>query len=277
MIKAFIFDLDGTIVSPATGTYSPAIREAFTQLRAAGFLLFAATGRSPYEFAVTKMIDGLEFDAIICLNGQYCYNSERTIFCRPFSVSQSEAILHHAIASGYPCAVIGTGTTYISHSNTQVAAAQAYVHTPVPQQRELTNFLGQEILMFTFYVPEAEQAAFLRPLHGVTAARWHPLAFDIVPAGGGKKAGIEAVLTAYGLCWNDVMAFGDGDNDLEMLQCASRGIAMQDSSQLLLNAGFELTGPADADGVVTALQRHGFLPRAPVLERRFPNAKRDRG
>lgn len=56
------------------------------------------------------------------------------------------------------------------------------------------------------------------------------------------------------------MAFGDGDNDLEMLQCASRGIAMQDSSPLLLNAGFELTDPADADGVVTALQRHRFLP-----------------
>lgn len=259
MIKALIFDLDGTIVSGKTGTYSALFKESFDTLHKKGFLIFAATGRSPYEFKITKMIDGLDFDAVICLNGQLCYNESKIIYSHPFSTRQAKNIINYISDTGYPCAVIGKNSTFISKSNPQVEAAQAFVNTPVPPIRKLTDFKDDEVLMFTVFVPAEEECEFVSPLSNVNVARWHPFALDIVPAGGGKCTGIEAVLDAYGIGWKNVMAFGDGDNDYDMLSHAEIGIAMADSSIRLIEAGFEVTQSVDNDGVVSALMRHGIL------------------
>lgn len=259
MIKAIILDLDGTIISAKTGTYSALLKESFKKLHNKGFLIFAATGRSPYEFKITKMIDGLFFDAFICLNGQLCYNESGIIYSHPFSTQQVRNIINYVSDTGYPCAVIGKNSTFISKSNPQVEAAQAFVNTPVPPIRELSDFIDDEVLMFTVFVSAEEEFEFLSPLNNVNVARWHPFALDIVPAGGGKCTGIEAVLDAYGVGWENVMAFGDGDNDYDMLLHAECGIAMADSSSRLIDAGFEVTQSVDDDGVISALLQHGIL------------------
>ena len=84
MIKAIFFDLDGTLVSGTVGTYSPAVKAAFDALREKGILLFAATGRSTYELKITGMVDGLHFDGIVALNGQYCYNDKEVFYSHLF-------------------------------------------------------------------------------------------------------------------------------------------------------------------------------------------------
>lgn len=259
MIKALILDLDGTIVSARTGTYSPAAAEAFASLRQKGILLIAATGRSPYELQYTGMVDGLSFDAVVSLNGQYCYTEEEDLYINPFSPAQSEQLLRQIAYAGYPCAVIQRKNTYINFVTPFVEKAQSDIHMPIPELRETSQFSGEEILMLTAFAPVEEETAFLQALPPATATRWHPYALDLVPIGSGKCHGVEVVLRRFGVSWDEVFAFGDGDNDYEMLKRAGKGFAMRNASSRLLDGEFEITDDVEKDGVFKALCKYGIL------------------
>lgn len=259
MIKALVVDLDGTVVSARTGSYSPATAEAFASLRQKGILLIAATGRSPYELQYTGMVDGLSFDAVVSLNGQYCYTEERDLYIDPFPTAQSEKLLRQIARAGYPCAVIQRKNTYINFAAPFVEKAQSDIHMPVPELRELSLFSGEEILMLTVFAPVQEETAFLQAIPPVTATRWHPYAIDLVPIGSGKCHGVEVALRYFGISWDEVFAFGDGDNDYEMLKRAGKGFAMRNASSRLLDGEFEITDDVEKDGVLKALRKYGIL------------------
>lgn len=259
MIKAVILDLDGTIVSPVTGTYSAAVADAFKSLRQNGIKLIAATGRSPYELQYTGMIDGLPLEAVACLNGQYCYTEKDELFVNPFPVSQSDRLLDRIGHSGFPCAVIQKAGTFINYVTPLVKKVQDDIHMPVPEPCDLSEFYGKEIMMFSVFLPVQNEAEFIQDINDVSLTRWNAYAIDLVPAGFGKCRGLEIVLSHFGIDWSEVFAFGDGDNDYEMLKRAGKGFAMRNSSNRLLNGEFEVTDTVDDDGVVKALRKYGVL------------------
>ena len=58
------------------------------------------------------------------------------------------------------------------------------------------------------------------------ATRWNALFTDIVPVGGSKRIGMEQIMNYVGIRREEVMAFGDGGNDIPMLDYAGIGVAM---------------------------------------------------
>ncbi|MBR0162624.1 MAG: HAD family phosphatase [Oscillospiraceae bacterium] len=259
MIKAVVFDLDGTIVSHDTGTYSAATASAFASLREKGIFLIAATGRSPYELQVTKMIDGLPLDAIVSLNGQYCYTEEEDLYVNPFPAALVKRILGMAALYGFPCAVIEKEGTFINFATPFVRQAQDDIHMPVPEFRDFSGINKNGVLMLTVFVPEKDEKAFIQSMDSVSITRWNTNAVDIVPASSGKVRGIDVVLQRLGIGWKEVFAFGDGDNDYDMLKKAGKGFAMKDSSIRLLNGEFEVADSVDKDGVVKMLRKYSII------------------
>ena len=259
MIKAAFFDLDGTLVS-SQGTYSPAVKEALQTLRRNGILVFAATGRAPYEFEITKMIEGLEFDAIVALNGQLCYNEQEMIYRRLFDREDAVALIAQANKCPFPCMVIEQNDMYINYIDDHVRFALQAIHTPLPEVRDITHAADREILMIMAYLPQEDTQKLVLPVlkHSVVT-RWNPFGIDVLPIGCGKYAGIAQVLRKYNLTWENVIAFGDGENDYEMLKRAKYGVAMGNSDPMLLTGEFTVTGSVEADGVVTALRQFALI------------------
>ena len=114
--------------------------------------------------------------------------------------------------------------------------------------------------MLMAYIPSGEIEK--RVLSGVQhsqATRWNRYGIDIVPTGCSKKTGIDAMLQHFGLSWEEVMAFGDGENDYVMLKHAAIGVAMGNADPMLLDGQFYVTDRVEEDGVVTALQHFGLI------------------
>ena len=88
---------------------------------------------------------------------------------------------------------------------------------------------------------------------------WHPLFCDIGRIGGGKDVGMDAVLSRLGIPLEQTMAFGDGENDLEMLRHAAIGVTMGNSSQTVKNAADYVTDSVDEDGIANALAHFGLI------------------
>lgn len=78
---------------------------------------------------------------------------------------------------------------------------------------------------------------------------------DIAPRGVDKAHGLEKVLSRLGVARENVLALGDGRNDIEMLEWAGRGVAMGNAPSEVKAAADHVTGDHDAGGVAEELSR----------------------
>ena len=71
--------------------------------------------------------------------------------------------------------------------------------------------------------------------------------------------GIQSVMEHYGLSPDEVMAFGDGENDLPMLRYAGIGVAMGSASDFVKSQADYVTGTVDELGILRALEHYGLV------------------
>lgn len=259
MIKAAFFDLDGTLVSDE-GFCTPAVQAALRRLQEKGILIFAATGRSPYELAITGMTEGVDFDGIVCLNGQLCYDKAGVIHRQLFDKEDLKRLIAQTKVTPFAFMVVEQESMYINLIDDYVRSALRAIHTPLPEVRDMTDVPERDILLAMAYLPQKETQEWVLPvLKNSQVTRWNQYGVDIVPKGCSKRTGIEKVLEKYNITWENVIAFGDGENDYEMLKYAKYGVAMGNSDPILLTGEFTVTESAAQDGVVSALKQFDLI------------------
>ena len=110
---------------------------------------------------------------------------------------------------------------------------------------------------FMYLCKEEHKLFELAPMLNHT--RWCDDFLDVIPETGGKDTGMQAVMDHLGITREEVMAFGDGENDLSMLRHAGIGVAMGSGTELLKAEADYVTGTPDEDGVLSALKHFGIL------------------
>lgn len=81
---------------------------------------------------------------------------------------------------------------------------------------------------------------------------WHVI--EIVRTGIHKAVGLEKIASFYGIPRERVIAFGDEDNDIEMLKWAGLGVAMGNAIEPLKAIADDVTKTNEEDGVAMYLQ-----------------------
>jgi HAD superfamily hydrolase (TIGR01484 family) len=92
-------------------------------------------------------------------------------------------------------------------------------------------------------------------LHGTNYFIGWTAWLDIAPEGVSKASGLEWVCRDLGVDAADVLAIGDGRNDIEMLRWAGRGVAMGQGPEVVREAADHVTAPVDQDGAALELRR----------------------
>jgi len=81
------------------------------------------------------------------------------------------------------------------------------------------------------------------------------MSFDINGRGVNKAVGIEALRKYFGISVKDVIAFGDNENDIEMIKYAGIGVAMGNATDSLKAVADVVTVDNDSDGIAVALEK----------------------
>ncbi len=92
-------------------------------------------------------------------------------------------------------------------------------------------------------------------LHGTDYVVGWTAWLDLAPRGVSKASGLERVVVELGLSADDVLAIGDGRNDIEMLRWAARGVAMGQAVDEVKAAADAVTGDVTDDGAARELER----------------------
>ena len=104
-----------------------------------------------------------------------------------------------------------------------------------------------------------EYDAILENVKHAKIATWWDKAVDIIPANGGKGMGIAAMLNYFGFDKSEALAFGDGNNDIEMLQAVGTGVAMGNASQDLKAVADVVCKDVSEDGIYWYCKEFGII------------------
>ena len=251
MIKAAFFDVDGTLISHRISDIPASTIQSLYALKRAGILIFLATGRHRCELA-NLPLHRFPFDGYITLTGQICYDSDfRPFYLCPFSDDDRDRIVKEFLARRIPLVLVNENGLYINRVDETVIRTQQAISTRVP---DLGAYTGEEIYMATAFGDDAQIAELTSRFSGCRPSRWHENAVDFIPAGGGKVEGMKKVQELHGIKREEIIAFGDGENDIDMIQYAGIGVAMGNGSELLKAAADFVTASVDEEGVPFALR-----------------------
>lgn len=257
MIKAIFFDIDGTLVSFETHRIPRSAREAIGQLQEKGIRVFVATGR--HESAVNNLGD-IRFDGYITINGGYCtVNDNICIYKNPIPKTDIEALIEYQKLNPFPCMIMDEKGMSVNYHNCDVDHMLKMLNFPKIRVRPLREAINTDVLQLVSFFTEDREAEIMQILPHCESTRWYPLFTDIVPKGSGKAQGIDKIIEHYGIPLSETMAFGDGGNDMTMLQHAGTGIAMGNAEDKVKAVADFVTDTVDADGIVKALKKYGIL------------------
>ena len=263
MIKAIFFDIDGTLVSFRQKFLSDRLLADLAALRERGIKIFICSGRALQDLENTGMLRGVQFDGYVTINGQYCGDGDGTPFRdRPIDLVDMRGAYQVLLDNPtVPALLEGNGESYLTQINDRVREIYEFLHTEPYPVCPLEKLLESKVYQFVPFVPSGEEKLFLDVMPGCTYTRWHPKGIDIMPRDGGKGVGVLATMERYGFTREEVMAFGDGENDMSMMAQAGISVAMGNGEDKVKAMADHVTDTVENDGVSKALRHFGLLPQ----------------
>ncbi len=137
-----------------------------------------------------------------------------------------------------------------------VVVAQNFVEEAMQIAGGSTKFLipGEPELLIQL---ESEMKAALS--EQMEVFRSAPFFLELPPKGIDKAQSLQRLLTHLGLERESLMAFGDGFNDLSMIQFAGQGVAMANAVEEVKSIADFVTTSNEEDGIAHALEQLLFL------------------
>lgn len=256
MVKAVFFDVDGTLFSHASKTIPDSAKAALWELSGKGIPCVIATGRHMAELEELAVRD-FRFDGYITLNGQLCLDGQGGLLHgEPLPKEDKARLLTLFSEKEIPLMLVEQDRMYINFVNDMVREAQASVSTAVPQ---VGQYKGAPLYQAIPYVPPGRVEELARLLPGCMVTRWTEYAVDVISKQGGKAAGIKHWLDRMDLDRAEIMAFGDGENDIGMLEFAGIGVAMGNAAPRAKAAADHVTDHIDKDGIAKALRHYRLI------------------
>ncbi|KAK6236795.1 hypothetical protein SCA6_012132 [Theobroma cacao] len=272
--KYIFCDMDGTLLnsrSQVSLTNARALKEASSR----GVKIVIATGKArPSAISVLQMVDLAGKDGILSehspgvfLQGLLVYGIKgREIFRRNLDPNVCREAGRYSLEHKVPLIAFCEDRCLTLFDHPLVDTLHTVYHEPkaeiMPSVEHLVAAADIQKLIF-FDTPEGISTN-LRPYWSeatrdrASVVQAVPDMLEIVPLGTSKGSGVKMLLDHLGVNAKETMAIGDGENDVEMLELASLGIALSNGTEKTKSVA-DVIGPSnDEDGVADAIYRYAF-------------------
>jgi len=255
--KIIFFDIDGTLLNDDKELPVSA-EEAIQQLKDNGHIIVLATGRAPFNFK--ELRKRLAITSYISLNGQYVVLNNHVIYKNPLNLNALNELITFAADQSHPL-------LYANHEqwrskikrNDELGIIIGSFKVPYEIMFEAPPYGETENYQALLFCEADEEEHYKEHFDQFHFVRWHDYTVDVLPKGGSKALGIERLIKAAGLKLENAYAFGDGLNDMEMLEYIPNSVAMGNALDPVKNVAKHVTKTVDDDGIVHGLKKLGLF------------------
>ncbi|RYB94162.1 HAD family phosphatase [Nocardioides oleivorans] len=268
-------DIDGTLLKWVDGqtedyeTITAPVLDAVHRALDAGAHIVLSSGRSPHGMTRIADLLGLPREGtdrlwIVASNGAvvFRYPPIEVVHEETFDAAPAVA----AVLEHHPRALVaveerGVGGYRVNRVFPEGEISGEQIIT------EVDDIVGEPVSRVIIRDPEATADDFIElaarlGLHGTDYVVGWTAWMDLSPVGVSKASGLEHVCRELGLGASDVLAIGDGRNDIEMLRWAGRGVAMGQSVDAVKEAADFVTDSVVDEGAAVEMSRWFPAPRA---------------
>lgn len=258
---AVFFDFDGTLVDEREKLYIPtdATKNSIERLKQNGYMVGLATGRAKCYVPET----GIGFDCYVTSNGAYAAVNDKIIADEVFGADELKTLFKFFAENNMGYMTENQEQCFYSTANYDQFEEMInkfnismVCFSPMPADGNIKA----NKMMFTYDDDDT-----LERLRGEFSDKYymtkhrHDPSGDLGIKGVTKAGGIQKVIDVFGLDIADTYAFGDGENDLEMLSSVGHGIAMGLHSEKLDGIAEYVTDTVINEGVTAGLKKFRLI------------------
>ena len=261
MKKAVFFDIDGTLIDAVTGMshMSEQVRNALIKLKNSGNYIFIASGR-PLDYLDPELVN-FGFDGFVLMNGAVVVVNGEVIFADPIDPQ----IVNEA------CKFCDENDTeYILESHPKVYLNKFFTKselffanldidiTKFVRDFNIDDFPTYKMEFLTTRSDAPQIYSHLLNIQTLTGINdpFHCDNLELYAEKNTKASGIFHALEHLGVDIKNSYAFGDGLNDIEMIQNVGCGMAMENGNPKLKAIAKHIVPSVHEDGVAYGIERY---------------------
>ena len=254
--KIAFFDIDGTITNHEDGSIPHSTIEAIKALKNKGIRVVAATGR---PFSMCKELKELGIETFITANGGYVKHIQEVIHKVPMDKGVIQEVMEFAKLQN-------NGLSYYTEEFSMNGVKEKEILTALKETLSLneypkTNDLihKEDVFLLCLFANDETVERYKQKFPQLIFKRWHPYVLNVLQEDVSKSLAIMKTLKYFGIDKSEAIAFGDGENDIDMLELVGLGIAMGNGNVKLKNVADFVTKPSSEDGIDYALKKFGII------------------
>lgn len=258
-IAAF-FDIDGTLLNIVRGQtkITPRVREAIHRLRAAGGLTFIASGR-PTGYLDPELLNDDLFDGYVLMNGAHVIVHGETIYAKPLPKTTVKDVTTQCEQRGIEYILEGPTGVYLKPEYHHTAAFYDSIDIDSRTFIRAYDRDALDICKMEFYTEDPANVAYFKELlhyPGLTGVMdpFHLKNLELYSATETKGTGVLHALQALGIPVEHSYAFGDGLNDIEMMQTVGHALVMENARPQVKKVAEQIVPSVDDDGVAWGIE-----------------------
>lgn len=267
-VEGVFVDLDGTVVHEAE--LLPTAVRAVAEIQATGVPVVVATGRM--FLSACRFADALDAaDPVICFQGALV-GSRSTgdiLHHERLDADTAREVIAEVVTTGEHINVFTHDAFFVAEENDQARRYAQSARVPINAVGDLVAWLDQPVTKLVISGEPTRMDALrdhLVPMFGERAfiAKSLPFYLEVAAPGVHKGVGCQVVADLLGLDRSRCVAIGDGENDLELIDWAGFGIAVDEGHDELLERADWIAPSIHHDGVPRVLAAIAEARRATI-------------
>ena len=254
--KIVFFDVDGTITHHKDGSISNSTKEAIKALKNKGLRVVAATGR---PLSMCEEIKELGIDTFITANGGYVKHNQEVIHKVTMDKNILQEVFVFANTQNHALSFFTEDFSMNGVKDTQIL--KALKETLSLNDYPVINPLiyNHEVYLMCLYATDEMVEKYIYKFPHLAFERWHPFVLNILQEEVSKSLAVRKVLQYFDIDKSEAIAFGDGENDIDMLELVGLGVAMGNGNEKLKTVADFVTKKSGEDGIEFALKEYGLI------------------
>ncbi len=256
--KIIFFDIDRTLYDPDIKGIPKSTKDVLKRLHEDPTVEIAiATGRAFYMLHIIEEI--MEYiNIFVLINGQIIIRDGKTIFRNPMQKEDVLEVVNEFNKRNMKYGFLGELDETLNIVDEKGKEAFELVDMKLPRI-DPHFYMDNDIFQMWAFSEKQLRKELEKELVNVQIVPWLGGGFDILSKGMSKKEGIKKILEIEQIPLENSYAFGDGDNDLEMLSYIPNSIAMGNASVKAKKCAKYITDDIKNDGIKKGLIEFGLL------------------
>lgn len=263
-IKMVVFDIDGTLLSAGKDKIEESAVNAIHKLKENGIKVLVATGRS-MGFIKDHVKEVLDCDYYVTINGHCVLDRNKEVIIRhtisPDSVNRMLELckklnIPMGLKTAHQMIVLNDYDGFYKHYSQGFDVRHLLLDDTQNQDYFLKVDAPLSVFLITPYIVIEPYKKDFPEFQFIGAG---PASMDVFGSDINKTLGIQEVLELNQLTWDNVMTFGDGDNDIDMTLKAAIGISMGNATENMKAISDFVTLNVDQGGIEYGLKHFNLI------------------